>query len=404
MSKFELPTNELFEKMIKTNMDHTKPLEMKEKKGMDGKKIFPFWTPVTNDGIETYASYDEYLSEKDKKLRSMELGDKTGIVKSASEFKTVGTDSTKETNIDYEDNSIMSIMKKFVKQINGEKDEDNTGIVKPKAEFKTTVKNGDNVKTTTVELATPNIPKMPEQAIKNTTDTVVKIDSNAANPKGDLVGIVKPKAEVTTSVTKSNGVTTTVKQEIGVPIIKMEKGQIIDLNSSAKVTVDSNAATPKGDLVGVVKPKADFKTNINSSTQTDPNITTNPKIKKGDSHALTIETETTTSKTFPSVSDKMNPVLGDKTGAVKPKAEFKTSVTNLKGENTIKIEELATAKMTTAASDSKIDLNVKPHSTTKGNKSDFSKMGMELGDKTGAVKPKSEVKAEPKTIKYNTKK
>ena len=222
MSKFELPTNELFEKMIKTNMDHTKPLEMKEKKGMDGKKIFPFWTPVTNDGIETYASYDEYLSEKDKKLRSMELGDKTGIVKSASEFKTVGTDSTKETNIDYEDNSIMSIMKKFVKQINGEKDEDNTGIVKPKAEFKTTVKNGDNVKTTTVELATPNIPKMPEQAIKNTTDTVVKIDSNAANPKGDLVGIVKPKAEVTTSVTKSNGVTTTVKQEIGVPIIKME--------------------------------------------------------------------------------------------------------------------------------------------------------------------------------------
>ena len=219
-----------------------------------------------------------------------------------------------------------------------------------------------------------------------------------------MVGIVKPKAEVTTSVTKSNGVTTTIKQEIGVPIIKMEKGQIIDLNASAKVTVDSNAAKPKGDLVGVVKPKADFKTNINSSTQTDPNIATNPKIKKGDSHALTIETETTTSKTFPSVSDKMNPVLGDKTGAVKPKAEFKTSVTNLKGENTIKIEELATAKMTTAASDSKIDLNVKPHSTTKGNKSDFSKMGMELGDKTGVVKPKSEVKAEPKSIKFTEKK
>lgn len=384
MSKFELPTNELFEKMIKTNMDHTKPLEMKEKKGMDGKKIFPFWTPVTNDGIETYASYDEYLSEKDKKLRSMELGDKTGIVKSASEFKTVGTDSTKETNIDYEDNSIMSIMKKFVKQINGEKDEDNTGIVKPKAEFKTTVKNGDNVKTTTVELATPNIPKMPEQAIKNTTDTVVKIDSNAANPKGDLVGIVKPKAEVTTSVTKSNGVTTTVKQEIGVPIIKMEKGQIIDLNSSAKVTVDSKAANPKGDLVRIVKAKDAFeKQNIPSDImKTQKNVDVTNKTTG-------LDAKTTTSNKVPANPPKMNPVLGDKTGIVKPKAEMSTQVTHMNGITKKETYELGVAVTKT---------------NNKVEQKDFTKMGIELGDKTGAVKPKSEVKAEPKTIKYNTKK
>lgn len=384
MSKFELPTNELFEKMIKTNMDHTKPLEMKEKKGMDGKKIFPFWTPVTNDGIETYASYDEYLSEKDKKLRSMELGDKTGIVKSASEFKTVGTDSTKETNIDYEDNSIMSIMKKFVKQINGEKDEDNTGIVKPKAEFKTTVKNGDNVKTTTVELATPNIPKMPEQAIKNTTDTVVKIDSNAANPKGDLVGIVKPKAEVTTSVTKSNGVTTTVKQEIGVPIIKMEKGQIIDLNSSVKVTVDSKAANPKGDLVGIVKAKDAFeKQNIPSDImKTQKNVDVTNKTTG-------LDAKTTTSNKVPANPPKMNPVLGDKTGIVKPKAEMSTQVTHMNGITKKETYELGVAVTKT---------------NNKVEQKDFTKMGIELGDKTGAVKPKSEVKAEPKTIKYNTKK
>ena len=384
MSKFELPTNELFEKMIKTNMDHTKPLEMKEKKGMDGKKIFPFWTPVTNDGIETYASYDEYLSEKDKKLRSMELGDKTGIVKSASEFKTVGTDSTKETNIDYEDNSIMSIMKKFVKQINGEKDEDNTGIVKPKAEFKTTVKNGDNVKTTTVELATPNIPKMPEQAIKNTTDTVVKIDSNAAKPKGDLVGIVKPKAEVTTSVTKSNGVTTTVKQEIGVPIIKMEKGQIIDLNASAKVTVDSKAANPKGDLVGIVKAKDAFeKQNIPSD------IMKNQKNVDVTNKTTGLDAKTTTSNKVPANPPKMNPVLGDKTGIVKPKAEMSTQVTHMNGITKKETYELGVAVTKT---------------NNKVEQKDFNKMGIELGDKTGAVKPKSEVKAEPKSIKFNEKK
>ena len=384
MSKFELPTNELFEKMIKTNMDHTKPLEMKEKKGMDGKKIFPFWTPVTNDGIETYASYDEYLSEKDKKLRSMELGDKTGIVKSASEFKTVGTDSTKETNIDYEDNSIMSIMKKFVKQINGEKDEDNTGIVKPKAEFKTTVKNGDNVKTTTVELATPNIPKMPEQAIKNTTDTVVKIDSNAANPKGDLVGIVKPKAEVTTSVTKSNGVTTTVKQEIGVPIIKMEKGQIIDLNASAKVTVDSKAANPKGDLVGIVKAKDAFeKQNIPSDImKTQKNVDVTNKTTG-------LDAKTTTSNKVPANPPKMNPVLGDNTGIVKPKAEMSTQVTHMNGITKKETYELGVAVTKT---------------NNKVEQKDFTKMGIELGDKTGAVKPKSEVKAEPKSIKFTEKK
>lgn len=384
MSKFELPTNELFEKMIKTNMDHTKPLEMKEKKGMDGKKIFPFWTPVTNDGIETYASYDEYLSEKDKKLRSMELGDKTGIVKSASEFKTVGTDSTKETNIDYEDNSIMSIMKKFVKQINGEKDEDNTGIVKPKAEFKTTVKNGDNVKTTTVELATPNIPKMPEQAIKNATDTVVKIDSNAANPKGDLVGIVKPKAEVTTSVTKSNGVTTTVKQEIGVPIIKMEKGQIIDLNASAKVTVDSKAANPKGDLVGIVKAKDAFeKQNIPSDImKTQKNVDVTNKTTG-------LDAKTTTSNKVPANPPKMNPVLGDKTGIVKPKAEMSTQVTHMNGITKKETYELGVAVTKT---------------NNKVEQKDFTKMGIELGDKTGSVKPKSEVKAEPKSIKFTEKK
>ena len=384
MSKFELPTNELFEKMIKTNLDHTKEVEMKEKKGMDGKKIFPFWTPVTNDGIETYASYDEYLSEKDKKLRSMELGDKTGIVKSASEFKTVGTDSTKETNIDYEDNSIMSIMKKFVKQINGEKDEDNTGIVKPKAEFKTTVKNGDNVKTTTVELATPNIPKMPEQAIKNTTDTVVKIDSNAAKPKGDLVGIVKPKAEVTTSVTKSNGVTTTVKQEIGVPIIKMEKGQIIDLNASAEVTVDSKAANPKGDLVGIVKAKDAFeKQNIPSD------IMKNQKNVDVTNKTTGLDAKTTTSNKVPANPPKMNPVLGDKTGIVKPKAEMSTQVTHMNGITKKETYELGVAVTKT---------------NNKVEQKDFNKMGIELGDKTGAVKPKSEVKAEPKSIKFNEKK
>ena len=391
MSKYEMPTNELFEKMIETNIDHTKPLKLKEVKGLDGKKMFPFWSPVSNDGIETYTSYDDYLSEKDKKQRSMELSDNTGVVKPASEFTTVTTDSTKntkieykETNVNYEDNSIMSIMKKFIKQINNEKDDDNTGIVKPKAEFKTTVKNGSDVKSSTVELATPSIPKMPANAIKSTTDTIVKVDSNAANPKGDLVGIVKPKAEITTSVTKSNGVTTTIKQEIGVPIIKKEKGQVVDLNASAKITVDSNAANPKGDLVGIVKSKDAFQ------SQNIPNEIMKSSKKIDVTNKTTgIDVKTTTSDKIPSNPSKMNPVLGDKTGAVKPKAEMRTQVTHMDGSTKKETYELGVAETKT---------------NNKVEQKDFTKMGIELGDKTGAVKPKSEVKAEPKSIKFNEKK
>lgn len=379
-----MPTNEMFEKLIETNIDHTKPLKMKEVKGLDGKKIFPFWSPVANDGIETYTSYEDYLSEKDKKQRSMELSDNTGIVKANAEFKTVGTTSTKETSVDYEDNSIMGIMQKFIKKINSGNPEDNTGVVKPKAEFKTTVKNGDDVKSTTVELGVPSIPKMPENAIKSTTDTVVKVDSNAANPKGDLVGIVKPKAEVTTKVTKSNGVTTTIKQEIGVPIMKKEKGQVTDLNASAEVTVDSNAAKPKGDLVGVVKAKDAFeKQNIPSE------IMKSPKKVDVTNKTTGIDAKTTTSDKVPTNPPKMNPVLGDKTGAVKPKAEMSTQVTHMDGSVKKETYELGIAKTTT---------------NNKVEQKDFSKMGMELGDKTGAVKPKSEVKAEPEVIKFKEKK
>jgi len=380
MSKFEMPTNELFEKMIETNINHTKPLKMKEVKGIDGKKIFPFWGPVANDGIETYTSYEDYLTDKDKKQRSMELGDNTGVVKSIAEFKTIGSTSSKETSVDYEDNSIMGIMTKFIKQINTGNPEDNTGVVKPKAEFKTTVKTGDKVKSTTVELGVPSIPKMPDNAIKTTTDTVVKVDSNAAKPKGDLVGIVKPKAEITTSVTKSNGVTTTIKQEIGVPIIKMEKAQIVDLNASAQVTVDSNAAKPKGDLVGIVKATDAFQ------KQNIPNeIMKSPKKVDVTNKTTGIDAKTTTSDKVPSNPPKMNPVLGDKTGAVKPKAEMSTQVTHMDGSTKKETYELGVAETKT---------------NNKVEQKDFTKMKTELGDKTGTVKPKSEVKAEPKEIKF----
>ena len=379
-----MPTNELFEKMIETNIDHTKPLKMKEVKGMDGKKIFPFWSPVANDGVETYTSYDDYLSEKDKKQRSMELSDNTGIVKSIAEFKSVGSTSTKDTNVNYEDSSIMGIMTKFIKQINTGKAEDNTGVVKPKAEFKTTVKNGDTVKSTTVELGIPSTPKMPENAIKTTTDTIVKVDSNAAKPKGDLVGVVKPKAEITTSVTKSNGVTTTIKQEIGVPVVKMEKGQIVDLNASAEITVDSNAAKPKGDLVGIVKSKDAFeKQNIPSE------IMKSPKKVDVTNKTSGIDAKTTTNDKVPSNPPKMNPTLGDKTGIVKPKAEMSTQVSYINGSIKKETYELGVAETKT---------------NNKVEQKDFSKMKSELGDKTGAVKPKSEVKAEPKSIKFTEKK
>jgi hypothetical protein len=320
MSRYEMPTNDMFEKMLKQNLDHTKPLEMREKKLMDGKALFPFWTPVANDGVENFTDYKDYLTEKDKKKRDLELNDQTGIVKPNSEFKTVG-DKTKETTVDYEDNSIMGIMQKFIKNINHGEWEDNTGVVKPTTEFKTTV-NGDTVTTKTVSVAVPKIANIPANAIKTDTTTKTKVDSNAAKPKGDLVGIVKPSnAFTTTTVTKWDGSTTTVKQEIGVPIIKKDGGQIVELKSEAEVKVDSNAAKPKGDLVGVVKAK---------DALTKQNVPTD--IIKGSKSANVsdvtnktngIDAKTTTNNKVPTNAPKMNPVLGDKTGVVKPKSEVK---------------------------------------------------------------------------------
>lgn len=257
MSKYEMPTNDMFEKMLKQNLDHTKPLEMREKKLMDGKALFPFWTPVANDGVENFTDYKDYLSEKDKKKRDLELNDQTGIVKPNSEFKTVG-DKTKETTVDYEDNSIMGIMQKFIKNINHGEWEDNTGVVKPTTEFKTTV-NGDTVTTKTVSVAVPKIANIPANAIKTDTTTKTKVDSNAAKPKGDLVGVVKAKDAFN-------------KQTVPVDIIKGSK--------SAHVSDVTNKTTG-------------------------------------------IDAKTTTNNKVPTNAPKMNPVLGDKTGAVKPKSEVK---------------------------------------------------------------------------------
>ena len=102
-----------------------------------------------------------------------------------------------------------------------------------------------------------------------------------------------------------------------------------------------------------------------------------------------LDAKTTTSNKVPANPPKMNPVLGDKTGIVKPKAEMSTQVTHMNGITKKETYELGVAVTKT---------------NNKVEQKDFTKMGIELGDKTGAVKPKSEVKAEPKSIKFNEKK
>jgi hypothetical protein len=304
MKKFELPTNDDFESILKKNLDHTKPLEMKQKEVNGTKSLFPFWTPVANGGADVFYDPEDYLSKKDKELRK--LKDNTGAVEPKSEFKTTknGTIDVKDS---YEDYTIIGKMQKLIGKINGDELDDKVGVVKPKTEDmpskktkpETTFDNKVEKVETTSHAASPKgdkdaivKPKTEDMPSKKTAQVTkqdnVKINpvetkSHAASPKGDKVGIVKPKTEdmpekKTTPVTKQDGTVNPVETKSHAASPKGDKVGIVKPKTEDKVAkaskpkesseidatkpdlkVTSNAAKPKGDNVGVVKVKSDIK-------------------------------------------------------------------------------------------------------------------------------------------------
>ena len=113
MANYELPNNDMIESMLEANLDTIKPMKMKEM----NKKIFPFWSPVSDDGYETYTNYDEYLSAREKALRSMktEVSDNTGAVKPKDEMGKQTIVIPKGKTIEYDDSSITAVVSKTLK-------------------------------------------------------------------------------------------------------------------------------------------------------------------------------------------------------------------------------------------------------------------------------------------------
>lgn len=267
MANYELPNNEMIESMLESNLDTIKPMKMKEM----NKKLFPFWTPVSDDGSETYTDYDEYLSARDKAVKSMnkELSDKTGVVKAKDEMGKQTLVIPKGKTVEYDDNSITAVVSKALKDQTETKLKDNTGVVEPKSE---------------------DMPKgKTKQVTETDTASKVVVDSNAAKGKENNVGVVKPKAEMKTVVVDSLNKITSKTTELGT-----------NIDASSKVVTSDKLATPKDGFsnptgfVGAVKPAAVFTTNV----------TADKKI---------VETSKSTLK---------EPTNGfkdvDKTGAVKP--------------------------------------------------------------------------------------
>jgi len=222
---FELPNNTSLEDVLKKNLDHTKPLEMKTFK-VDGKnKLFPFWTPVKSDD-PTAGDYQSYMDAKSKALDIKKKEDNVGIVNPKDPSKT------------YEDGSLLDKIKGLVKSQNDAAINDNTGIVKSKSE------NMDSTKESTQVI---------DNDVSNASDSVV--DKAAKSKTG--VGAVTPKAEMgTQNVPKDAPKSTPIgdKGEMGVVKAKADMGK-------QNVPKDAPKNTPVGDKgnMGVVKPKSEVK-------------------------------------------------------------------------------------------------------------------------------------------------
>ena len=169
---FGLPTNTDLEKVLKQNLDHTNPLEMKSYKDGDGKKkLFPFWVPV-KDPMDSATDYKQYYDSKAKALDIKKKDDKVGIVNPKSDKN-------------YEDSSLLDKIKKMISNQNNAKTFDNSGVVKAPSN------DMGSTKTATQDVVNKVDVPMTPVVDKATGDKVGK------GEKGNM-GAVKPKADMGT--------------------------------------------------------------------------------------------------------------------------------------------------------------------------------------------------------------
>lgn len=226
-SFYGLPTNEDLESLIDGNYQNIKPLEYVEAKdsNTDNINMFAFWTPV-KDNIESYGDYKSYLDERTKRLATAPKVNKWDSEAIANKLKLQTTSPI-----------VLS---------------DKTGIVKPLHASDLDATTTHNIVTqtdgsSTTETGKTGTEKIPSSGAKNSIEM---------NPS--KVGVVKPKHDELLNKTVTHDKIT--KSDIGV----------------TKPDVVSDAAKPKGDMVGAVKPKeAMGKQNI-------PNITKNSEKAKGE--------------------------------------------------------------------------------------------------------------------------
>jgi hypothetical protein len=227
---YELPTNTDLEKVLKKNLDHINPVEMKEKT-VDGKKmLFPFWTPVGDSAGNTFTDPKEYLASKSKQLDIKVKKDNVGVVQPK--------DATKNATKTYEDSSFADKILSIINNHNDSAVYDNSGAVKA-----ISFAMGN---TSTSKQVTDNDTTNPKDAV---------VDKSAKSKTG--VGAVDPKAAGLEKTKTSNQVTDN------------------DTTDPKDATVDKAAKSKTG--VGAVDPKAFGLEKTKTSKQVTSADTTTPK-------------------------------------------------------------------------------------------------------------------------------
>lgn len=227
---FELPTNTDLEAVLKKNLDHINPVEMKEKTINGKKTYFPFWTPVNDAAGNTFTDPKEYLATKDKKLNIKPKKDQVGIVQP----KDAITSNTKT----YEDSSFQDKILSIINHHNDSAVYDNSGAVKA------------------ISFAMGHTSSSKQVTDNDTTDPKdATVDKSSKSKTG--VGAVDPKSA-------------------GLDKTKTAK-QIIDHDTTnpKDATVDKSTKSKTG--VGAVDPKSAGLDKTKTSTQITNNDTTSPK-------------------------------------------------------------------------------------------------------------------------------
>jgi len=297
---YELPTNTDLEKVLKKNLDHINPVEMREKEINGNKTLFPFWTPVKDAEGVSFTDYKKYLSGREKTLDIRAKKEQVGIVQPKKEGKS------------YEDDNIIDKIDSIINKHNGSSPFDNSGVVK-------VVKNAmDGTKTS-------------KQVIDNSVGEPKKVEVDKSAKSKTGVGAVTPKADMgkqtalditkpsTTQKATSTTKTQIIDNKVGVVKAEVNKsaksktgvGAVqpkVDMPAQTKVDVTAGSKKVTGEKVGVVKPKTEKMTADTSKQVTDNKVDkpVEPKVEKAGKPS------------------------GDKVGVVKPKADMgKQNVGNL---------------------------------------------------------------------------